>query len=217
MNSLQVMEQVQGGDLIVNRGPSDTSSAEEEYNADSDQIRNLNHVESLEAAAKLAQANLDSLMKEIPPTQTEPKTTGDKATICPIYLRVQPALAPLPFGSFSSSSSKQTLSAADTADKSDIHLFFLFFLIDPSNQLYHQTLSQAMPAAWIDIPFEENEWVEEEMVQIIRKGVEIIGQEYVSGRQSGRSKKSGAATPQLQPEAQAEESVANESKDTVTS
>ena len=33
-----------------------------------------------------------------------------------------------------------------------------------------------MPVEWLDIPFEENEWVENEMVDLIRKGVEIVGQ-----------------------------------------
>lgn len=36
----------------------------------------------------------------------------------------------------------------------------------------------------MDIPYEENEWVEEALVDVIRKGVEVVGQDYV-GRRMG--------------------------------
>lgn len=39
-----------------------------------------------------------------------------------------------------------------------------------------------MPATWLDIPFEDNEWVEDAMVEIIRRSVEIVGQEYITHR-----------------------------------
>lgn len=32
------------------------------------------------------------------------------------------------------------------------------------------------------IPYEENEWVEEALVDVIRKAVEVVGQEYVARR-----------------------------------
>jgi hypothetical protein len=47
-------------------------------------------------------------------------------------------------------------------------------------------MSQSMPAAWLDIPFEENEWVEDVMVEVIRMSVEVIGQEYITKRLRGR-------------------------------
>ena len=36
----------------------------------------------------------------------------------------------------------------------------------------------------MEIPYEENEWVEEALVEVIRKGVEVVGQDYV-GRRMG--------------------------------
>ena len=43
-------------------------------------------------------------------------------------------------------------------------------------------MTQAVPSAWMEIPYEENEWVEEALVEVIRKGVEVVGQDYVARR-----------------------------------
>jgi hypothetical protein len=201
------MEQVNGGTLVVNRGSSDTSSSA----ASSE--RDLNLVEGLSAASKLARANLDSLVRlnptssssSAPSSSSHPAAveSGDKATICPVYIRLQPALAPMPWyeptAAIAASAAEQQEGKEEAQVQDDKFLFFLLVLVDPSNSLRHETLTQAIPAGWLDIPFEENEWVEQEMVDVIRKGVEILGQEYISGRQSGRSKRSsGVATPHLQ-------------------
>lgn len=55
-------------------------------------------------------------------------------------------------------------------------------LRDPTHKLVHSSVSQSMPASWLEIPFEENEWVEDVMVDVIRRSVEVIGQEYISHR-----------------------------------
>jgi hypothetical protein len=55
-------------------------------------------------------------------------------------------------------------------------------LIDPTHSLTHHTISQPLPASWLEIPFEENEWVEEFMVESIRGATEVVGQEYITGR-----------------------------------
>lgn len=99
-------------------------------------------------------------------------------TNCPVYMRLQPVLAPLPS---LPSSCLPTSTPDPTALKS---LFFLVLLRDPTHHLVHSSLSQSMPASWLEIPFEENEWVEDAMVEIIRRSVEIIGQEYISVRAS---------------------------------
>jgi Family of unknown function (DUF5427) len=195
------MEQVNGGSLIVNRGASDTSTSANE-------ARDLNLVHGLSAASKLARANLDSLVRLGPSSSTpaghkSPAESGDRTTVCPVYLRLQPALAPLPWSAESTETQRlqavERASAAAPDEEEDKYLFFLLILVDPANGLRHETLTQALPASWLDIPFEENEWVEQEMVDVIRKGVEVIGQEYISGRQSGRSsvKKSGSVTPSV--------------------
>lgn len=84
-------------------------------------------------------------------------------------MRIQPCLAPLPF------LANPTDVSSDA--KSSSVLFFLLLLRDPTHNLVHSSLSQSIPASWLDIPFEENEWVEDVMVDVIRRGVEVIGQE----------------------------------------
>jgi hypothetical protein len=193
------MEQVEGGDLVVNKGNEEKPSAPV-----SDDYRNLNYVEGLEEAYKLAEANLDALVKRNykadDPATAEPavdsapnhtRTTSTASalapvTYCPVYMRIQPCLAPLPFFSTLSPSNPEAspspevsaaaLTSAD-ADK-QLQLFFLLLLRDPTHNIVHRTLTQALPAPWLDIPFEvrvgllflylmvtmslaqENEWVE---------------------------------------------------------
>jgi hypothetical protein len=53
------MEQVEGGDLIVNRG----EESKPKGSTSSDAVRDLNTVDGYEAAVRLAQANLDDLIK----------------------------------------------------------------------------------------------------------------------------------------------------------
>lgn len=97
-------------------------------------------------------------------------------TTCPVYMRLQPCLAPLP------SLPASCLPTSTPDPKALKSLFFLVLLRDPTHKLVHSSLSQSMPASWLEIPFEENEWVEDEMVEIIRRSVEIIGQEYITVR-----------------------------------
>jgi len=207
----KIMEEVEGGDLVVNKGMAeDLPSAEKQAGnsgAEEDDDRNLNTVDGFVEGYKLAEANLEALIKrhykkpEAPiagesssTDPTSPSSTQQQSsitlpvTICPVYMRIQPVLAPLPFSTTAApaepSTSEKSDSSAATAE--DPHLFFILILRDPTNELVHKTLTQSMPSKWLDIPFEENEWVEDIMVQIIRSGVEIIGQEYVKGRTYGR-------------------------------
>lgn len=118
------------------------------------------------------QANLEQLIKiSFKPQPTPSTTTTDDLTVpittCPIYLRIQPVLAPLPYLPRPSSTTN-----SDDKDSNPKALFFLLLLRDPTHNLAHESLSQSIPAAWLDIPFEENEWVEDVMVEVIRRSVE---------------------------------------------
>lgn len=42
-----------------------------------------------------------------------------------------------------------------------------------------------MPAQWLLIPFEENEWVQDRMADCIRLGIGVIAQDYVWTRMKG--------------------------------
>lgn len=179
----QVMESVEGGSLVVNRGADERPREEDE------DVRELNALEGLAEAWKLAQANLDELVKKTynPEHAATKEQTHNDVTVpvthCPVYLRIQPCLAPLPaleslIGGANSSE--------ETAPTSQRALYFLLLLRDPGHRLVHATTSQAMPASWLDIPYEENEWVEDCMVDIIRRSIEVVGLEYVTHRMRAR-------------------------------
>ena len=95
-------------------------------------------------------------------------------TTCPIYMRIQPVLAPLPFLPSPAATSSSSADVGSTPANPNAALFFLLILRDPTHELTHSSLSQSMPASWLDIPFEENEWVEDVMVDIIRRSVESV-------------------------------------------
>lgn len=206
----KVMEQVDGGDLVVNRGNAEDQpvAGSGGVNADGEEERNLNSVEGFTEAYKLAEANLEALIKK---NYRKPESSGSAeqadggkghartvssgvtvpVTICPVFMRIQPVLAPLPFSSGAQATPAGTPGAAagastQTASSDDPHLYFILLLRDPTNELVHKSLTQSMPSKWLDIPFEENEWVEDIMVDVIRRGVEIVGEEYVKGRMHGR-------------------------------
>ncbi|TNY23350.1 hypothetical protein DMC30DRAFT_347515 [Rhodotorula diobovata] len=180
----KIMEQVEGGTLVVNSAAGEKPAAPE----DDDDLRDLNLVDGLAEGWKLAEASLDQLIKDtyevpVPPSEAENGATVP-VTTCPVYLRIQPVLAPLPSlpASLLPSSSSSDAPSTSTSPSSTKALFFLLLLRDPTHSLVHASTSQSMPATWLDIPFEDNEWVEDAMVEIIRRSVEIVGQEYIAHR-----------------------------------
>lgn len=143
---LQVMEQLEGGELHVNTGSGEQPASSAQL---TDDERNLNQVAGLTEGFKLARANLDNLIKSRSEQRAaaSSKKSGEQdlpITVCPIYLRIQPVVAPLPF------------SVNDSDQKEQ--LYFIMVLKDAEHDLERSTMSQALPAAWLDIPFEENEW-----------------------------------------------------------
>lgn len=205
---LQIMEQVEGGELVVNRGQSDDAATNED---DDGEERNLNTISGLHEGYKLAEANLEALIKQHykkPDELLDAEAGGDKpkpshgrsrsqsaltvpVTRCPVYMRIQAVMAPLPFAlpavaEKSDSTEDEAVAPAASSDDMDKQLYFILILRDPTNSLIHRTLTQAIPGSWLDIPFEDNEWVEDIMVDVIRRGVEIIGEEYIKGRMHGR-------------------------------
>lgn len=194
--------------MIVNKGTEDSSNPTASASLsnllpgnEDDVERNLNLVEGLEEGYKLAEANLEGLIKRTFKNAPTDQSSGEKSgshgrtssvgagagaggstipvTVCKVYMRIQPVISALPFQSIataiatSSSEPPKTPATSSTEDK---QLFFILLLRDPTNGLVHRTLTQGMPASWLEIPFEENEWVEDCMVDVIKKGVEIVGQ-----------------------------------------
>ncbi|KZS93269.1 hypothetical protein SISNIDRAFT_549661 [Sistotremastrum niveocremeum HHB9708] len=165
----KVMEQVEGGDLVVNRG-------DESKPKDSSAARNINAAEDFDSALKLSRANLDEIMKNKKPSgSTSQKSEHNPTTYSSVYLRVQPFF----------SSQLSSLSPRPSTDPSSMpptrHLQFLLHIMDPGHELTHTTVTQALPEIWFDL-LDDHEWVEDVIVDSLRVGVEVLCQEYVVAR-----------------------------------
>ncbi len=167
------MEQVEGGDLIVNRGEE---SRPKEGSLDG---RELNPVEGYDAAVKLAQANLDEMIKNKdaikPTTQPSPQSPTSYSYV---YLRVQPFLSSY---TLPSKSSPENATSSPAEPSVQQHLQYLLYLSDPSHNLIHTTVTQTIPGAWLAI-WDDYDWVEDLVAEALRIGIEVIGQEYVVAR-----------------------------------
>ncbi|KAF5368323.1 hypothetical protein D9758_002343 [Tetrapyrgos nigripes] len=170
----RVMEQVEGGDLIVNKG---NESRPKDESGSSD--RDLNVVEGYETAVKLAQANLDELIttKNVIKPQ-EISSIEVPTTYSYVYLRVQPYLTSF---SLPSPSTKAEVSSAPAEQSVQQHLQFLLYLSDPSHNLVHSTITQAVPGSWLAV-WDKYDWVEDLVAEALRVGIEVVGQEYVVSR-----------------------------------
>ena len=124
---------------------------------------------------------MEDVIKQNPqPPAADTSTTQNPTTYSYVYLRIQPFL------------SSNTLQA----EKSYQSLQFLLYLSDPSHQLLHSTVTQGIPGRWLDL-WDTYPWVEDLAVEALRVGVEVIGQEYISGRMGwvpdkGPSEESGS-------------------------
>ena len=133
------------------------------------------------------QANIEEMIKN--KAQKAPvrnSTASNPTTYSTVYLRVQPYLTSiLPVQSPTSDEPNSPKSSAPT------HLQFLLHLSSPSHSLTHTTTTQAVPSRWVDAFQEEDayekgeevhSWVEDVLVDVLRVGIEVIGQEYVGER-----------------------------------
>ncbi|KAI8096237.1 maintenance of telomere capping protein 1 [Halteromyces radiatus] len=166
----RVMEQTESGQVIVRKGMDNS------HDNDDEAPRDLNMCEGVVEGTKLAKASVDHLIK-LHYTRPEPTTTytpkeGAVPVInCPVFMVIQPVKS-----SFSNDKSIPS------------QLVYAVVLEDPTNQLSFQTYSQSIPLAWLDIPYEENEWVEDKMVDVLRMAVTTVAQDYVWTRMTGGKK-----------------------------
>lgn len=106
------------------------------------------------------------LAEKHPSTITEPIAAQDEEEnskeirICPVYLSIQVSNLDL------------------VADQND-HIAFTLLLTDTKHQLEFHGLSQSIPKKWLEVPYEENEWVEEKLIKVLRLSLTTIAQEYV--------------------------------------
>ncbi|KAF8624845.1 hypothetical protein AX15_005726 [Amanita polypyramis BW_CC] len=158
----RIMEQVEGGDLVVNRGN------ESHPKAGSSKERDFNAVDNYDAALKLSEANVEEIVKEnakLPKPNSS--TVSVPTTYSDVYIRVQPF-----FREYNTSSSHQIV-------RQDLQ--FLVYLADPEHKLAHITLTQSIPMRWLDM-WDDHDWVEDLTADVLRLGVDVIGQEYIAAR-----------------------------------
>lgn len=92
-------------------------------------------------------------------------------TTVPIFLHIQPILAPLPIPE------PPILLSATSKPTPPKHLYFLMTLHDPCHSLRFTTVSQPCPGDWLEVEYERSDWVEERLVDVLRNGVEILAQD----------------------------------------
>lgn len=164
------MEQVEGGDLVVNRGDESKPKA-----AGADTPRELNAVEGLDAAIKLSLANIEeSKKRNVQATDIKEPSTEAPVTHSYIYLRVQP---------FKTSYSIPISLADGPKPRTESTLRFLLYLSDPGHELVHSTVTQSIPENWLPL-WDKYDWVEDTVVEAIRHGIEVLGQDYIARRMS---------------------------------
>ncbi|CAO1618745.1 unnamed protein product [Jaminaea pallidilutea] len=173
--------------LIVNSAPSEIPSQEQSEREDG--VRDMKAVDGFEAAWRLAEANLSKLIAVHEPEAPKESNVSVPVAHCPVFVRIQPVIAPLPgqAGPSGSGSGSGSGSATPTPREAK-QVYFLILLQDPSHGLSHKTCSQAMPHEWLSLPFDENTWIEQSMVDVLEGSLSIVGQDYVNGRQSGRTR-----------------------------
>ncbi|KAF9135795.1 hypothetical protein BGX30_011450 [Mortierella sp. GBA39] len=173
----KVMEQTEGGDVIVHQGAG-TNQNEDVQPED----RQLNACEGYEQAVKLAKANIEHLIKTHYDAEKH-QSGADRnpvtlASNCPVFMAIQPCRVPRHGYTKPASSEEKTL-------EKDMFISYVIVLQDPTHKLEFESCSQSLPAHWLLIPYEENEWVEDRMVDCIRLAVGVVAQDYVWTRMKG--------------------------------
>ncbi|KAG0065421.1 hypothetical protein BGZ89_008342 [Linnemannia elongata] len=173
----KVMEQTEGGDVIVHQGAG-TNQNEDVQPED----RQLNACEGYEQAVKLAKANIEHLIKTHYDAEKHQSGAARNpvtlASNCPVFMAIQPCRVPRHGYTKPASSEEKTL-------EKDMFISYVIVLQDPTHKLEFESCSQSLPANWLLIPYEENEWVEDRMVDCIRLAVGVIAQDYVWTRMKG--------------------------------
>lgn len=64
---------------------------------------------------------------------------------------------------------------------------FILHLADPEHQLVRTTVTQAIPAVWLEI-WDHYDWVEDLVAESLRVAVEVLGQDYLASRMGWEKK-----------------------------
>ncbi|WWC91330.1 uncharacterized protein L201_006273 [Kwoniella dendrophila CBS 6074] len=194
---IKILEQTESGELIIVWSPSSTNSPssaskkqvkggeeEEEETEEQDQEgegRNINPIEGWEKAWEISKNEIDQIQSrenENPKGRKQTPNPQVPVTTVPIFLHLQPLLAPLPYPE----PPIHNTSSSSVPSEPLKHLYFILTLKDPQHSLTFTTISQPSPSDWMDVEYEKSEWVEERLVEILRTSVEVIAQDYVATR-----------------------------------
>ncbi|KAL1921483.1 uncharacterized protein VTP21DRAFT_11199 [Calcarisporiella thermophila] len=169
---------LEDSNVVIRKGNSRTVEREVEDDAE----RQLNACDGFAEAIKLAQANVDYLVKthgesSNPPEHPRDVPSGEvsageqdpyaKLPIhrCPVFIALQPCYT-TPSGLEGEAS----------------QLLFCVLLVDTVHSIRLCCYSQSIPSSWLLIPYESNEWVEDKMVECMRLAVQTIALDYVYER-----------------------------------
>ncbi|KAG0011862.1 hypothetical protein BGZ81_001900 [Podila clonocystis] len=178
----KVMEQTAASEVVVRKG--DGTHSEDVDPED----RQLNACDGYEQAVKLAKANIEHLVKthynpEKQRREPPEVKNSTSTTVCPVFMAIQPCRVPR-----HSIQQYQPQQQGIIVQDKDLFFCYVVQLFDPAHHIVLESYSQSMPAHWLLIPYEENEWVEERMAGCIRLAVAALAEEYVWTRtMTGRS------------------------------
>jgi len=125
-------------------------------------------VDGYETALKVAQVNIDDLIKKNSEATQTTRNPNLATTYSHVFLRIQPFYMTLEQFKPDSVEPQQ-------------HLQFLMYLFDPVHRLTHIAVTQVVPSNWLAL-WDEYDWVEDLVAETLRIGAEVIGQEYVVAR-----------------------------------
>lgn len=96
-----------------------------------------------------------------------------------VYLRLQPFWVYQTIPATSPTSPGPGAAAPEPIQTQNLQ--FLLYLSDPEHNIIHTTLTQTVPAQWIEI-WDTYDWVEDLVAEALRVGVEVVGQQYIVDR-----------------------------------
>lgn len=111
---------------------------------------------------------MQELVKANEELTTLPADASNPTKISYVYFRIQPFCQPSPISS------------------EQLQLQFLLELSDPLHDLNHSVVSQGIPISWLGL-WEQHDWVEDLVVDVLRIGIELVGQEYIVARMGWQS------------------------------
>lgn len=114
---------------------------------------------------------MDELIKKQTKAPKRESSVDNPVVYSTVYLRIQP---------FTRSYPPPQLAQAPS-DTADTYLQFILHLADPGNQLVRTTITQAIPAGWLEL-WDQYDWVEDLVAESLRVAVEVLGQDYLASR-----------------------------------